>query len=55
MCGRKNISKIQVEGEHDSVLPQCFLDDLCIGELNETFVAQMDRVVTGSAQCLHGS
>ena len=50
----ENVSEIQIEGEHDPLLSGSFGDDIGIGKPNQTFVAEMHRVVIGGTQGLHG-
>ena len=54
MGDRDNVSEIQIECEHNSVLRHRFRRDLGIGKTNETLVAEMDRVMISRSQCFHG-
>jgi hypothetical protein len=42
--GREDVSKIQIECEHNSALCDTFRRDQGIGKTDEAFVAKMDRV-----------
>jgi hypothetical protein len=42
---RQNFSEIQIEGKHNSALSLGFRCDLGVGKTNETFFAEVDRVV----------
>ena len=55
MRGCENVSEIQIEGEHNSTLSHSFRRDLGIRKTNETFVAQVNRVVISPSQRFHSS
>lgn len=42
---RENISEIQIEGKHNSALRHGFRRDPGVGKPNETFIAEVHRVV----------
>ena len=50
----QNVAEIQIKREDDPALAGRLRRDLRIGKANQSFVAEMDGVMTGFAQYLNG-